>query len=161
MPRRLLNIASIVCLVLCVALMGLWQRSYSWLDELRGPYVDSRLFGITSMSGTLVLSVWPPGLGNSSPSRNWMWATEANPKGSPTVRALLPPLQFDRHYTGTLAVGNFIPYWFLLLITGSLAMVFRLGWPWRFTLHSLFIATTFLAVVLGMIACLDRSWIGK
>jgi hypothetical protein len=28
MPRRLLNIASIACLVLCVALMGLWVRSY-------------------------------------------------------------------------------------------------------------------------------------
>jgi hypothetical protein len=36
-----------------------------------------------------------------------------------------------------------------------------IGWPWRFNLRSLFIATTFLAVVLGMIACLDRSWIGK
>ena len=34
-------------------------------------------------------------------------------------------------------------------------------WPWRFTLRSLFIATTFLAVVLGMIAWLDRAWIGK
>ena len=27
MLRRLLNIASIVCLVLCVALMGMWVRS--------------------------------------------------------------------------------------------------------------------------------------
>jgi hypothetical protein len=34
-------------------------------------------------------------------------------------------------------------------------------WPWRFNLRSLFIATTFLAVVLGMIAWLDRAWIGK
>jgi hypothetical protein len=33
--------------------------------------------------------------------------------------------------------------------------------PLRFTLRSLFIVTTFLAVVLGMIAWLDRSWIGK
>jgi hypothetical protein len=49
----------------------------------------------------------------------------------------------------------------LVLTSRSLAMAFQLHWPWRFTLHSLFIATTFLAVVLGMIACLDRSWIGK
>jgi hypothetical protein len=33
--------------------------------------------------------------------------------------------------------------------------------PWRFNLCSLFIATTFLAVVLGMIAWLDRAWIGQ
>ena len=32
MLRRLLNIASIVCLVACVALMGMWVRSY-WLDD--------------------------------------------------------------------------------------------------------------------------------
>jgi hypothetical protein len=31
----------------------------------------------------------------------------------------------------------------------------------RFTLRTLFIATTFLAVVLGMVAWLDRAWIGK
>jgi hypothetical protein len=40
-------------------------------------------------------------------------------------------------------------------------MLFRLRWPWQFNLRSLFIATTFLAAVLGMIAWLDHSWIGK
>ena len=54
-----------------------------------------------------------------------------------------------------------VPYWFLVLTSGSLAMAFQMRWPWRFTLRSLFIATTFLAVVLGMIAWLDRAWIGK
>jgi hypothetical protein len=52
-------------------------------------------------------------------------------------------------------------YWFLVLMSGSLAMLFRMGWPWRFTLRSLFIATTFLAAVPGMIAWLDRAWIGR
>jgi hypothetical protein len=40
-------------------------------------------------------------------------------------------------------------------------MLFQLRWPLRFNLRSLFIATTFLAVVLGLIAWLDRAWIGK
>ena len=43
----------------------------------------------------------------------------------------------------------------------SLAMAFQLRWPSRFNLRSLFVVTTFLAVVLGMIAWLDRAWIGK
>ena len=34
-------------------------------------------------------------------------------------------------------------------------------WPWRFSLRTLFIVTTLLAVVLGLIAWLDRAWIGK
>lgn len=54
-----------------------------------------------------------------------------------------------------------LPFWFLVLGSGSLAMICRLRWPWRFKLRGLFIVTTFLAVVLGMIAWLDRAWIGK
>jgi hypothetical protein len=54
-----------------------------------------------------------------------------------------------------------VPYWFLLLVSGSLAVILRTKRPWRFTLRSLFVLTTFLAVVLGMIAWLDHSWIGK
>jgi hypothetical protein len=53
------------------------------------------------------------------------------------------------------AMDNFsvtLPYWFLVLTTGSLAMAFQLRWSPRFTLRTLFIATTFLAVVLGMVA---------
>jgi hypothetical protein len=54
-----------------------------------------------------------------------------------------------------------LPYWFLALMCGSLTMIVQLRWPLQFTLRSLFIATTFLAVMLGMIAWLDRAWIGK
>jgi hypothetical protein len=61
----------------------------------------------------------------------------------------------------TLFTSAMIPFWFLILATGSLAMICRLRWPPQFTLRSLFIATTFVAVVLGRIAWLDRAWIGK
>jgi hypothetical protein len=54
-----------------------------------------------------------------------------------------------------------LPYWFLALTSGSSAAILRLCWPWRFTLRSLFIVTTFLAVALEMIAWLDRAWIRK
>ena len=56
-----------------------------------------------------------------------------------------------------MAIGVVLPYWLLVLATGSLAMLFRLRWPWRFNLRSLFIVTTLLAVVLGLM----RGWIGK
>jgi hypothetical protein len=46
---------------------------------------------------------------------------------------------------------------FLVFMTGSQALALQLPWHWRLTLRSLFIATTFLAVVLGMIAWLDRA----
>ena len=84
MRRRLLNIASVVCLVLCVALMGMWARSYASLS-----------------------------------------------------------------------------YSSLVLTSSGAAFLFQLRLPLQFGLRTLFMATTFLAVVLGMIAWLDRAWIGK
>ena len=44
-----------------------------------------------------------------------------------------------------------------VLTSGSLGIIFQLRWSWRFNLRRLFIAMTFLAVVLGMIAWLDRE----
>jgi hypothetical protein len=34
MLRRLLDIASIICLIACDALMGMWVRSYWWTNNL-------------------------------------------------------------------------------------------------------------------------------
>ena len=52
MPRRLLNIASIVCLVLCVALMGMWVRSYYYRYSLEMRF-DSRLLQFVLDRGLL------------------------------------------------------------------------------------------------------------
>jgi hypothetical protein len=49
----------------------------------------------------------------------------------------------------------------VIIAVAGLLMAFQLRWPWRFSVRSLFIVTTLLAVVLGMIAWLDRAWIGK
>ena len=53
------------------------------------------------------------------------------------------------------------PYWFAVLVSGLLASAFRKRWPWRISLREIFVLTTFVAVVLGMVAWLDRAWIGK
>jgi hypothetical protein len=57
--------------------------------------------------------------------------------------------------------GFNLPFWFLVLASGSLAMLYRIRWPLQYNHRTLFIATTFFAVVLGMIAWLDRAWIGS
>jgi hypothetical protein len=49
MVRHLLNIASIVCLVLCVALMGMRVRSY-WRD-------DGLVLGVTDKCGFIIGSM--------------------------------------------------------------------------------------------------------
>ena len=54
-----------------------------------------------------------------------------------------------------------VPYWFLVFLSGTIAAILWKKREKRFSLRRLFIVTTFLAVVLGMIAWLDRAWIGK
>jgi hypothetical protein len=54
-----------------------------------------------------------------------------------------------------------VSYSLLVLVSGLLAILCRPRWPLRFRLRTMLIATTFLAIVLGMIAWLDRAWIGK
>jgi hypothetical protein len=58
-------------------------------------------------------------------------------------------------------VSAILPYWFMVLASGTLAMAFRMRWPPQFTLRNLFVAMTFLAVVLGMIALHDTGWMSK
>jgi hypothetical protein len=177
MLHRLLNVVSVICLVACVAFMALWVRSYRMWYELPGRYSATRAFQIVWEDGRLMLFEFPVDSYSEKlllqVPKPWPWTeggqpiglqTESGPpvrfEAPPWTRGRLTPLGFVMYVRRT---GSFLmlPYWFLVLVSGSLAIVLRLRWPWRFTLRSLFIATTFLAVVLGMIAWLDRAWIGK
>jgi hypothetical protein len=176
MLRRFLNIASIVCILACVASMAMWVRSYRAKDEWHGNGVGDQKVSIASAAGRVSLSEtvredapsawrreWE--FDNGSPESRW------SPHGDPLQpRQDRPAAKLIRKVPTRFGIGGYLswtdsqlklPYWLLVAASGSLAMLFRMGWPWRFTLRSLFLATTFLAIVLGMIACLDRSWIGR
>jgi hypothetical protein len=158
MPRRLLNIASIVCLVLCVALMGMWVRSYYYSYDFGGRLFPSTNVHIFADEGTLSFDLIARHLAVED------WYVESQPADIETpfgvAQGFWRSLGFgvDPTPIGTIV---WVPYWFLVLICGLLGFGLRLRWPPRFTLRTLFIATTVLAVVLGMIAWLDRAWIGK
>ena len=52
MLRRLLNIASIVCLVLCVVLMGMWVRSF-WRADFVTLATPSQICRVASALGQI------------------------------------------------------------------------------------------------------------
>jgi hypothetical protein len=165
MRRRLLSIASIVCLVAFVALMGMWVRSYYWSDCIGWSNKKSFVIAFTSLHGRvrfLQLNL-PPGthLGYTRifvqlPAKGVMFDTDNDIERPGAVAS-------SRFYWSSRASDKTVavPFWFLVVASGSLAMLLRMRWPLRFSLRSMLIATTFLAVVLGMIAWLDRAWIGK
>jgi hypothetical protein len=173
MLRPLLNIASIVCLVACVALMGMWVRSDSELYEFTvlSPFwehpTEMRVYRVLLASGRLQCWYEPARSNEGSPPA-WHSTFESRPVDpkikyrvpDPSAQSPLTPFGFAVHLSRAYSIVT-LPYWFLVLVTGSLSLNFRLRWPWRFNLRTLFIATTFLAIVLGMVAWLDRPWIGK
>jgi hypothetical protein len=157
MPRRLLNIASIACLVACVALVGLWARSYRWVDRSEGRLSTSRYIYVVSVAGQVGF-----GVDAEVPRPNMLlWRIISEP-AEQWIRDL-GTIKWSKFWgCFELSRSQFmVPYWFLVFASGSLAMLFRLRWPMRFNLRNLFIATTFLAVVLGMKAWLVHPWIGK
>jgi hypothetical protein len=144
MLRRLLNIASLLCLVACVVLMGLWVRSY----RAYGPST------VLSIGKAILVAAVHSGHAECT----WQWKFRYGPTDEYAQRMILDSIGFEvRRNSGSIVAA--IPIWFLVLTAGSLTVLLRIRW--RFTLRSRFIATTFLAVVLGMIAWLDRAWIGK
>jgi hypothetical protein len=160
MSCRLLNIASIVCLVLCVAFIGLWLRSYRTYEVLTVRLGSTQAFSASNERGRIPLIWFTFSARMLKFSRSW--AYYGKPLNEMQDLPFTPPHTFG--FDTVILSDEWIfvaPYWFLVLTSGSSAMLFRLRWPWRFTLRSLFVVTTFLAVVLGMIAWLDRGWIGQ
>jgi hypothetical protein len=158
MLRRLLNIASIVCLVLCVAFMGMWVRSQHWHDSLSAWFTNRCGFEISSVPGRVIahaLLLHQPMIGlqgtmSSSPDAE-LWAKPFHQTGPSTPLNFVTRWGFAVEPTsgppGNDGYTITVPYWFLVMTSGLLAMLFQLRWPPQFTLRSLFIVTTFLAVV--------------
>ena len=74
MLRRLLNIASIVCLVLCVALMGMWVRSYHYQDTLTVGFTATQTFAVGSIPGRVLFDEWSAYAPHERP--NWTMDSE-------------------------------------------------------------------------------------
>jgi hypothetical protein len=139
MLRRLLNIASIVCLVLCVALMGMWVRSF-WRTDivmLSTPSHSCRLASALGQVRCEGLNGVPPAV----VARSWKtWSISAE------ERKLFFPRSFLGFHVDLNAgkLGFAVPYWLPVLLTGTSAAI-----PWtrrrcRFTLRSLFATNTSL-----------------
>jgi hypothetical protein len=122
----------------CVVLIVLWVRSYRYGDRLRTEnftHEDSqkRLYVVQSGRGFVRLSV-------AKQDARGEWAISYRP-------SKLFGLGLSR--TNSSTTVN-VPYWFPMIV--SAAMAFTPWVNWRFSLRTLLIATTLVAVVLGLIA---------
>lgn len=145
MLRHLRIAVSVACGLCCVLVILLWVRSYRKLDGVFWPITNVHAIEVDCLMGRVMfhvidktpLSVWAP-----SKFKHY----EMQEGWSKHFTSSVLGFYFQR---GPLRVD--VPYWFMLLALASMAAV---SWPsrieWRFSVRTLLIATTVVAVLLGL-----------
>jgi hypothetical protein len=128
-------------LTACVLLIALWVRSYWWCDIAEGAFTSSSGFSFTSKGGDVTYRKH-----STSKAR---WRIHSIERWEIKTRSGLNRSGFFWSWDLGPMVG--VPHWFLLCILAMLSAVPWLPWSRRFSLRTLLIATTLVAVVLGVI----------
>jgi hypothetical protein len=137
-PRliRGLRIAvSAVCGILCLLLIVLWVRTYRNPERL-------------SLGRVLTLSMKGHVLFYELPDDSIPWQL-VDPYSNAAAKTLLAtPTAFSPVPVGPYVTAS---YWFLVFVTGATAIFLGCWPPYRFSLRTLLIAMTLIAVVLGLV----------
>ena len=167
MKYRKLRIAwSLAWGIACLSLIALWIRSYSQWDKVCVKLNAEHYMLFRSVFGQLAVGY----LGENEKARpTFEWAMYNNPQVDKQgwVIANLPGstwLVSRELVRGRLGFNIFanafdleitMPHWFLVMLT---ALVAGVSWlPWRFSLRTLLIATTLVAVGLGLAIYANRN----
>jgi hypothetical protein len=150
---RKLRIAwSVGCGILCLLLIALWVRSYTWRDNVKVWLPADRYIYFASDDGISAFLIRENNTGVARIEIN-SW-----PCNSEDIRFF----PFNNHYAysplgsyawwfGDTGFGAIAPYWFPAVLFTVLAVApWIRQWQWHFSLRALLIATTIVAVVLGL-----------
>jgi hypothetical protein len=156
MKYRKLRIAfSAVCGVLCLLLILLWVRSYWWLDSLDGRLIHPSRVQLKSREGQLQYTAAPIPAKWELRSRR---LSELDPELLEIIRKQ-GLLWRWRHQLWRWGRDDFrgitklyFPHWFVVVafvVLGTIPWLHRTSL--RFSLRALLIATTLVAILLGLI----------
>jgi len=143
-------------LTACVLLSVLWVRSYWWTDTVAGPLSETKRLVIGSVTGWLQFRL-DDRKGEPVNMTRWRLKSDSLQRLYDQIRALhkgarIQPIGETAHF-GMNGDTFFMPYWFPVLVTCIMAAALGI---WRrcrlsFSLRTLLIATTLVAVVLGIV----------
>jgi hypothetical protein len=147
-------------LTACLLLIALWVRSYRYNDILEKK-TSSRLLQLHSRTGCLTFRQSHPGrnprirasdlaliLDEISLGRTFISDPVSDSSEYPWGGGVFG---FGRFEQGSTTVV-FAPHWFPVLLSGTLAVIPWFPWSRRFSLRTLLIVTTLVAVALGIVA---------
>jgi hypothetical protein len=144
---------SVVWGILALLLIALWVRSYWWIDIATGAVSTTKRVGISSGSGWLTLTWNHPldGFTHWTMQHNSVAYIEDFTKNALARGEQVP----TRAHNFGLSTDRFqLPHWSVVCLV-LLGATIALPWiRWRFSLRTLLIATTLIAVGLGLIVWL-------
>jgi hypothetical protein len=148
--RKLRITFSVACGIACLLLIVLWVRSYRWVEAIRlmaAP--NGGVIQFLSIPGSLAVGVFKS-------AKPWsffqMSASEWRRVMATAPVSQLPSPIWGGRLTNSVVDQIFIPYWILVL---SSAVIASVPWlRWRFSLRTLLIVTTLVAIVLGILVCI-------
>jgi hypothetical protein len=132
-----------LCLTACVLLVALWVRSFWWSDRLKFARTGNRVVSISSNFGVLSIGdadlskVIPQSFGWSHRPARSDWRDMHNSFG----------FSFARHASVSFVA---FPIWLPMIILVVIAGVPWIHTSYRFSLRALLIATTLIALGLGV-----------
>lgn len=153
--RKLRIAFSVVCGTACLLLITLWVRSYWWADAFSFPITSKYLLGVGSAQGgmTAIKSEYVPGYYNSS------WQIDHESTADPSIAEVYRPHNRPGFH-GVLGLGIIdsapflvicVPHWCLLGAAIAIGTAPWIRWTKRFSLRTLLIVMTVIAVLLGAV----------
>jgi hypothetical protein len=144
--RRLRIVWSIYWGVACLLLIALWVRGLWWADFVSVKVTTAYAVSVSKYPGTCAFTITTnPEFPLIAPGRYW------NHERMPVPPVLRKDFvaKYLRKYFEYQFGYVIVPDWFLIFAFAGLGI---LAWfPWRFSLRTLLVAMTLVAVVLGVI----------
>jgi len=143
MVRRLRIAVSVFFAMLTVLLCVLWLRSFWYMDRLHGPISQTRGIEFISVNGQMLFAITKRVI----PAQRLNWSLESIDSQDGAAKSEIEDTKFGFVYSEIDYWTTWVPHWFLTLIAAALAAAV---WIRRFSLRTMLIAVTLLAVVLGL-----------
>ena len=151
-PKRFFRVlryaTTILSVVVAVAILGLWVRSYWWYHYVVWRYSQTGEFSLTSLDGALGLEVDNARMGNSPMG----WDYSQSPRDE-TGTSRLPASKAGfgwRFNSLRKSTRIYIRDWVMVALAALVAVACWRGW--RFRLRTALVVFTILAVMLGISA---------
>jgi hypothetical protein len=134
-------------LTACVLLVALWVRSYRHIVLGNGPIWGTTGISVGVLPGHISWSL------TDSPQINWNFKTESVEDYVAVFKSLGREFHFISGFRLHERSGYF-PIWFLIVLVGTPAILLWIPYRRQFSLRTLLIATTLVAVGLGILVSL-------